>query len=95
MAERKKFKAIGKAFALKGWPWPSPTWWMGDTRVQVPRTSNISEKIEQMKPQLDALMRREFVCFVGIENMMSTHEWMTSDFQSAVTVSHPCGLFKC
>ena len=91
-SERKEFRRIGKAFTLKIWPWTPSEWWNGETRVQLLRTSDVATKIKNMKPQLDAIMRREFVSFVAIEKMLSHEVWMAEDFQSAVIILLPSGF---
>jgi hypothetical protein len=94
-SQRSEFKGVAKTFGLKIWPWTPPEWWMGETRVEVPRTLDVTEKINSVKPQLNAIMRRDFVTFVGIDKMMSREEWMSDAFQSAVIISRPRDFIEC
>ena len=86
-----RYKAIGKLFALKVWPWPSSNWWVGDEGEitmsrNVTRTSNpVREKLTAAKNKLEAMMKKDFTVFLGIDMAMSEDEWMTTKFKGQVS----------
>jgi hypothetical protein len=94
-----KPKDLGKIFALTIWPWPSPSWWIGNAEEEAapaPRNAQGLSKDEQIleraKQQLDAKKRAEFLNFIRFEKDISHEVWTTKAFQSAVTI-FLCGIY--
>lgn len=85
-----RYKSIGKAFALKVWPWPSPNWWIGDEVVTMPLDdatgTRMKDKLARAKGRLDIIKKAEFTTFLGLEMGISTEEWKTKKFRSEVTI---------
>ena len=86
-----QYKVIGKLFVLKVWPWPSLSWWVGDegeitTLRNVTQTSNpVREKLTAVKNKLEAMLKKEFTMFLGINMAMLEDEWMTTKFKGQVS----------
>jgi hypothetical protein len=82
LPEDKRYKAMGKIFALKIWPWPSPGWWISNIGTGNQTRAN-------QTTDLDAKMRDKFITFLGFDMGMSTEEWMRPGFMQAVSFSSP------
>lgn len=88
-----RYKAIGKIFALKIWPWPSSNWWIGDEGAnavpeQATRRLSLAQKLDAAKKGLDAKKRAELVAFMYIEMGVPEDEWLSSRFRSQVLILH-------
>lgn len=70
LSEDERNKAMGKIFALKFWPWPSPTWWIINARGNRSRMGG-----------LEAKKSGEFISFLGIDMGLSTEDWMHPNFR--------------
>ena len=87
----RRYKAIGKIFTLKIWPWPSSSWWIGDEGASVApeqstRRLKLAQKLDVAKKGLDAKKRAKFVAFMYIEMNIPEDEWLSSEFRSQVSI---------
>ena len=73
LPQDERYKAIGKIFALKLWPWVSTGWWIIGTGAGAN---------DQTGPE--AKMRDNFRTFLGVEMCMDTVEWMRPQFRQEV-----------
>ena len=71
-----RYRALGKFFTLKFWPWPAPTWWV----IDASQTSKAGD--------LDIKIHRQFTLFVEIEMAMFAEEWLCPTFIQEVFFSH-------
>jgi hypothetical protein len=76
LPEEERYKAIGKMWALKIWPWASPNWWIVNTSG--------GPRIRGREDDLDSRMKSEFITFLGIDMGMSSDEWMHPKFRREV-----------
>ena len=93
----------GRKFALKIWPWPSSSWWVGDSAEEqaapAPRSvrglSEEEKKLEEAKRRLDTKIRAEFLKYVRLDLDLSDEVWKTKKFRAEVTVlCVRCTLFS-
>ena len=68
MPLKARYRALGKIFTLKFWPWPAPVWWV----IDASQTGKASD--------LDVKIHRQFTLFVEIEMVMFADEWMSPEF---------------
>ena len=62
---------MGKVFALKVWPWPSPTWWI--TGTNKPKATKDQSRFDMLGDP-DA-KKPEFEAFVAFDMALSRDEW--------------------
>ena len=71
-----RYHALGKAFALKYWPWPSQNWWIdkddqggtGDPRTEC-----------------ELEVEEAFLCYLEVLSIKES-EWMTNLFRTPVAI---------
>jgi len=86
------YKALGKLFTMRIWPWPSSNWWIGDLdydeeAVVMPRHRGLDPeeaKLAEDKKKLEAMVRKKFNGFLAIDMGMPAEEWMSNEFRSQV-----------
>jgi len=76
LTKAERHVALGKAFTLKYWPWPSYNWWVDNDDV-----GGLGEGTSQC--ELDA--ERSFSFYLNA-TLIEESEWMTSSFRSSVTI---------
>jgi len=90
------YKALGKLFTMRIWPWPSSNWWIGDLdrdeeAVVMPRHRGLDPeeaKLAEDKKKLETMARNKFNGFLIIDMGIPAEEWMSNEFRSQVTF-HP------
>ena len=88
------YKALGKMFTLRIWPWTSQNWWIGDLDqevVEAPKCTSgsldpMQAKLATAKEQLETKAMNRFKEFVVIDMAIETNEWMSREFRSKVPI---------
>ena len=75
LSKSDQYVSIGKMFALKVWPWVSPSWW-------ITGSEGASKTPHPQDP--DAVQKNAFMVFVDIQMGVSSLEWRGSLFKSKV-----------
>jgi len=87
LTKYERYKAIGKIFALKIWPWPSSNWWIGDEGASAaPEEGSGPMKELAATKKLDAKKKIEFTAFLYIDMGIADGDWMATKFKSQVII---------
>ena len=77
LPDGERYKAMGKTFALKVWPWPSPNWWV----TSLERNEQPGKAIQPGSPEA---RKNQFTTFVGFDMDLSSEEWGKPHFKREV-----------